>query len=447
VYHIGLYSRLRRKHPKAHARLTLAMSTTQPADLLIEARWVLPIAPASRVLAHHAVAVSEGRIVALGPTAELERRFAPRERIRRPEHVLLPGLVNAHTQCGLTALRGHPAELNAHLRVADAERPERSPSAELARVSARLAIAEMLRAGITSFASRDLFPQETARLAAALRMRAAIGLPVSDLAHAEQLWDEYRADPCVSLYFAPDAIDGIEDATLARVRTVADELDARVAMPVQRSESEIGASRARDGRRPLEHLHALGLLRPGFVALHMNRLSESDLELAARTGIAIVACAQASLRRGYSGAPLAALLRRHVPLGLGTGSPLAVFALDMLAEARAASWLIGAPGTERWSEALAPTALRLATLGSARALGIAAQVGSIEPGKVADLITLDLRTLACQPTHDVHEALVFAATRERVCDVWIGGRAALAQNRLLAFDEEELLASLGVHNA
>jgi len=430
------------------------MSTAQAVDLLISARWVLPIAPAQRVLADHAVAVSEGRILALGSTAELERRYVPRERIERLEHVLLPGLVNAHTRIGLTLLRARAAERPAWpLAVADAERPARLLTADQVSAGARLAIAEMLRAGITSFASEDAYPQEIARIAAALRMRAAIGLPVSErsggwaqgatahLAQAARLWDEYRADPSVRLYFAPESLEGLEDATLERVRTVADELDARVAMPVHRSESAIAASRARDGRRPLERLQGLGLLRPGFTALHMNRLSDADLQLIARTGIAVVACPQANLRRGFGGCPLPALLEAAVPVGLGTGSPTAVLALDMLAEARAALWQLAA-GPAVAALPRAASALRLATLGSAQALGLAAEVGSIEAGKAADLIAIDLRTLACSPEPDPIEATLLGVTRERVSDVWIGGRAALAQGRLLAFDEEELLASV-----
>ena len=427
------------------------MSNTEAVDLTIEARWVLPFGPAPRLLMGHAVALREGRIVALGPTAELDARFAPRERARRADHVLMPGLVNAHTSAGLTLLRGRALARSADA-VADAggERDWMTP--ELARASARLALAEMLRAGITSFASRDPYPQETARIASRLRMRAAVGLPVADhaarrvegtpgpLALAEQLWDEYRTDPCISLYFAPEAVHTLEDATLARVRTIADELDARIAMPVHGSLAEIAACRALSGARPLERLHRLGLLRPGFAAVNANHLDAAELDLIERTGIAVVACPQATLRQGSGAAPLGELLLRHVPLGLGSGSPLAVFTADMLAEARAAAFLLA--GSGRPAASVPPEAvLELATRGSARALGLHSHVGSIEPGKAADLIAVDLRLLGTQPAQAAAEALLFGATRAQVSDVWIGGRAALAGGRLLAFDEEELLAS------
>src|SRR5215212_8738819 len=177
-------------------------------------------------------------------------------------------------------------------------------SPDFVRDGTQLAIAEMLRAGITAFGDVYLFPEEAARVAAAARVRAVIGLPVAEaatawaddatayLAKAEQLWDEYKSNPWVCLQFAPHAPYAISDATLQRVRRVADELDARVAMRLHETEVEVQDSLTQYGRRPLRRLDELGLLRPGFTAVHMNRLNEEDLATAARTGIAVIACPQ-----------------------------------------------------------------------------------------------------------------------------------------------------------
>src|SRR5579872_6151270 len=249
------------------------MQHKQPVDLLIEARWVLPIAPLAEALSQHALAIADGRIVALGPSLALRERFDAREHLVRAEHALLPGLVNAHTRTDGGAL----------------------------------ALARMLRAGITCFADDGTQPREAARIAAAARVRAVIGLPVSEvssgwgdgatahLAQAEQLWDEYKSNPFVCLQFAPASAE-LSDAALTRVRTVADELDARIVMPVHESTAAVRDGLARHGRRPLRRLHELGLLRPGFPALHMAALDEHDLELTARTGVAIVSAPQSSLR-------------------------------------------------------------------------------------------------------------------------------------------------------
>jgi 5-methylthioadenosine/S-adenosylhomocysteine deaminase len=317
---------------------------------------------------------------------------------------------------------------------------------DLVRDGTTLAIAEMLRAGITSFADMYLYPEEAARAASAARMRAAIGLPVTDgptawadsttehLAKAEQLWDEYKSDPWVSLYFAPHDAFGEGDATLARVRRVADELDARVAMylPAEAVHPNHG--------RPLPKLQELGLLGPGFTAIHLSGLDEQELEIAARTGICVVACPQSHLRLGSEQCPVMQFDSRQIGVSFGTDSALSVGALDLLAEARMAALLAGGV-TE--SDGKAPTAesvLRMATLGGATALGLGSLVGSIEVGKAADFVCFDLTTLACQPAARPADTILFSATRDHVSDVWTSGRAAVSGGHLLAFDEQELLA-------
>jgi 5-methylthioadenosine/S-adenosylhomocysteine deaminase len=443
------------------------MPPKESVDLVIEARWMLPIAPVNTVLTDHAVAVSAGRIVAVAPTAEVNANFEPRERVIRGSHALLPGFVNAHTRAATTLLRGLPVQgpRQQWMRetVLPAARACMSP--DFVRDGTQLAIAEMLRAGITAFADMYLFPEEAARAASAARMRAAIGLPVTDgptpwadsatghLAKAEHLWDEYQSNPWVSLYFAPHNAFGAEDKTLARVRRVADELDARVAMylaPGEVHENHTG------GRSPLVRLAELGLLGPGFTAVHLGGADAEELEIAAATGICVVACQQSHLRLGGASCPTARFEALGVPVGIGTDSAVSVGAMDVLAEARLGA-LLGSGGASGGRDANVHTsdvdagthidsdpasrALRMATLGGATALGMNAQVGSIEVGKFADLLCIDLDTLACQSaSRRPADAIVFGATRDQVTDVWTSGRAAVSDGHLLTFDEQELLA-------
>jgi 5-methylthioadenosine/S-adenosylhomocysteine deaminase len=423
----------------------------EPADLLIEARWLLPIAPVNTVLEDHAVAVTAGRIVSIGPIAHMRSRFQPREHVSRGEHhALLPGFVNAHTHAAMTLLRGLPVQGPRARWLGETVRPaeHRCVSPDFVRDGAQLAIAEMLRAGITSFADMYLFPDEVARAASAARMRAAIGLPVADapnawaedatehLAKAERLWDEYKSDPWVSLYFAPHDADSITDRTLARVQRVADELDARVAIAAHTSITDINESLARHGRRPLQRFQELGLLRPGFTGIHMSSLAHEDLELIVKTGVCVVACVQSDLRFGGDACPLRDLDVQHVVVGLGTGDPVSAGALDMLAEARVAALLT--------NEIRAEDVLRMATLGGANALGLGSLTGSIEPGKAADLVCWDLggpgTVLADIPASRVADSLVFGATRQQVTDVWTSGRPAVSNGNLLAFDDQEMRA-------
>jgi len=429
------------------------MSHAETAEFLIEPRWLLPVAPANAVLEGHAVAVRGGRILAVGPAAELRQRYATCTRFVRERHALLPGLVNAHTCACHTLLRGLPVRAPRLRWLIEtlAPREQRALSADLVRDGTRLGIAEMLRAGITCYADQSPLPEEAARVAGAAQLRALIGLPIGDaatvwaedatahLAKAEALWDEYRSDARIGLYFAPQPAHGMSDATLARLRRVADELDARIVMhlgelpesgtpePYRPEVADGAAPRHARGGRGLARLQALGLLRPGFSAVGALSCNEDDAQLLARHGAALIACPQAELRL-HRGMPRLAGGR---PGALATDTPAAAGALDLLAEVRSAALLFGMT---------APEALRLATLGGAAALGLATEIGSIEPGKSADLTCLDLDVPGCQPLTDIPAAIVFGATRAQVSDVWSAGRVALSAGRLLAFDEAELAA-------
>jgi 5-methylthioadenosine/S-adenosylhomocysteine deaminase len=412
------------------------MPSKESVDLVIEPRWVLPIAPANTVLTDHAVAVTGGRIVAVAPREQITASFEPRERVIRGDHALLPGFVNAHTRAATSLLRGLPVygPRSQWLRETVLPIARTCVSPDFVREGTQLAMAEMLRAGITAFADMYLFPEEAARAASAARMRAAIGLPVTDaptawaesatghLAKAEQLWDEYRSHPGISLYFAPHSAFGEGDQTLARVRRVADELDARVAIYLASGEMP-------GGRRPLVRLNDLGLLGPGFTAIHPGSLDEAELDIAATTGICVVACQQSHLRLNGGLCPVSQLEARGITVGLGTDSAVSVGALDMLAETRMATLTSGSS---------AQTVLRMATLGGATALGMGSLVGSIETGKAADLVCFDLSTLPCQSPRRPADTIVFGASRDHVSDVWTSGRAAVSNGRLLTFDEQEL---------
>ena len=435
----------------------------EPADLLITPRWLLPIAPVNVALEGHAVAVAAGRIVAVGPVAQLEARFDPRERISRGSHVLLPGFVNAHTRASMSLMRGLPVYSPVLRWLRETVWPaERHVTPDFVREGTQIAIAEMLRAGITAFGDSYLFPEEAARAAAEARVRAVIGLPVAETAshwapnsaahldRAAHLWDEYRTDPWVSLYFAPPPAYAIGDSMLARLRSVADELDARIAMPMHETELEVRDSVGQYGTRPLQRLAKLGLLRPGFTGVHMNRLDADDLELARSTGISVVACPQSNLRLGSGICPIAELLQRNVTVALGSDSPVSSGAFDLLSEARLAMLLsastaaispqrAGGNAPEESQGISAADALSLATLGGAVALGLGATCGSIEVGKAADLTCIDLASLPGQSFASIAETVLFGATRQHVSDVWSGGRAAVSESRLLAFDERQLL--------
>ncbi|MBV9619917.1 MAG: amidohydrolase family protein [Gammaproteobacteria bacterium] len=406
------------------------MSHREPIDLLLEARWLLPMTAGAPVLAQHAVAIRDGRIVALGPAAALAERFAPREHLCRGQHVLLPGLINAHTYSARVLRRtGVRAAQPLH---AD---PAGQPSDHV-RDGVRLAMAEMLCAGITCFADLSLQPEEVARAVAAGPMRACVALPVAEtptawaenltghLARAERLWDAYRSDARIGLFFLPLGPAALSEATLTRLRRVTDELDARIALALYPAAEDLVRDSPRVRGTLLAHLAELGLLRPGVAVCGSEALGPGDPERIERAGAALVLSPRAALALGHPRlpAPLPACT------GLGCEDPARTGALDVLEEARTAAHL-GLSASE---------ALRLATLGGATALGLQAQLGSLEPGKLADLVCIGVSSLPARSYAQVPEALLFGATRADVSDVWCTGRAAVSEGRLLAFDTEEL---------
>lgn len=424
----------------------------QTLDLLVEARWVLTM-DGTTVHEHAAVAIDRGRIVAVGPAAQLAARYAPRERLSRPQHALLPGLVNAHTHAAMTLLRGLPIRgpLMQWLNETIWPIERRCVSAQFVRSGTRLAMAEMLRAGITCFADMYFFPEEVARLAREHHLRVVVGLPIVDartpwaadadehLDKAARLWDEYRGDPLILPCFAPHSPYAVRRDTFTRLRRLVDQLDAPLAMHLHETQTEVQDSVAAHGERPLSWLADEGLLRPGFVAVHMCWLTDEDIELAARSGLSVAHCPQSNQRLGSGRCPVDALRAAGVNVALGTDGAASVGALDILAEARAAC-LLASLGAQNPRSLAAHEALAMATIGGAQALGLADEIGTLTPGKAADLICIDLSAPACQPPGELADMIVFAAGRDAVSDVWVNGRAMLRDRQLPGFDPAELEA-------
>ncbi|HQR24657.1 MAG TPA: TRZ/ATZ family hydrolase [Steroidobacteraceae bacterium] len=421
-------------------------------DTLVTARWVLPVEPDGRVLDDHALAIRGGRIVDLLPADDAAARYSAREVIDRPTHVLMPGFVNAHTHAAMTLLRGRAENLRLGPWLRDGIWPleRRWADPEYVRDGTELAIAEMLRAGVTCFGDMHLWPDVAAQTAAECHMRASIGLVVTEAAtgwaatadeyidRGMQLRDQYRGDPLVSTHFAPHAPYSVSDATLARVRRLADELDLPVAMHLHETAWEIEHSERKFGRRPLSRLASLGLASPQLVAVHMAHVVPQDLDTLAGCGASVVHCPESNLKLGAGTCPLPDLLGRGVRVAIGTDGAASNNDLDVLGEARAAGLLAagitGVPGT-----LIAADLLRMATLEGARALGLGEVTGSLATGKWADLCCLDLSRPRSWPVHDVAATVVYSASSCQVTDTWVAGRRLLADDALLYLDEHEVL--------
>jgi 5-methylthioadenosine/S-adenosylhomocysteine deaminase len=420
----------------------------EPVDTLVCARWVLPIEPDGTALVDHAVAIRAGRIVAVLPAAAARARFISAEIIDRPHHALLPGLVNAHTHAAMSLLRGRAEDMPlaqwAQDVIAPIERRWVDPA--YVRDGTELAIAEMVRAGVTCFGDMQLWPEVVARTAADVHVRVSVGLVVEQAAsrwagspdeYIEKgmaLRDDYRGDPLVATHFALEPSHELEDATLMRVRRLADELEIPMALPVHESPGEVEASLARHGARPLDRLARLGLVSPLLVAVHGTQFVETDIETLAKAGAAVVHCPEANLKLGSGVCPTARLLARGVRVALGTDGPASNNDLDVLSEMRSAG-LLAAGVSGRPGAVVAADLLRMATLEGARVLGLGETTGSLVAGKWADLCCVNLRTLGSWPVHDVGATLVYACSSRQVTDTWVAGRRVLADGTLQYIDE------------
>jgi len=425
-------------------------------DLLINARWVVPVNPAGRVLEHHSVAVRDGRILAVLPAAEAQAAYHAAERVSLPRHALIPGLVNLHTHASMALMRGFADDLPLIQWLQDRIWPAetRHVSAQFVYDGTLLACAEMLRGGITCFNEMYFYPGEAARAALDMGMRAALGLVVIDaptayaadaddyVAKGLASRDALREQPLLSFCMAPHAPYTVSDRTFSRVITLAEELDLPVHIHVHETRDEIAQSIAQHGVRPLERLRRLGLIGPNLIGVHAIHLTPEEIALLVQNGSSVAHCPSSNLKFANGFAPVARMLAEGVNVGLGTDGAASNNRLDLFQEMRLTALLAKAVSGDA-STLPAHRALAMATLDGARALRLDHAIGSIEPGKFADLTAVGFNAPEMLPCYDPVSHLVYSAGRENVSHVWVAGRL-LVEDRGLKNRPKNDLEDLGV---
>ncbi len=423
----------------------------EAVDLLVSARWVIPVEPAGTVLDDHSVAVAEGRIVAVLPQAQAGERFEAREHLRLDRHALIPGLVNLHTHAAMTLMRGLADDLplmtwlKDHIWPAEA----RHVSPEFVYDGTLLACAEMLRGGVTCFNEMYFFPEAAARAALDAGIRAALGIiafefPTSYAADADDYIakglaarDVLKEEPLLSFCMAPHAPYTVSDKSFAKVVTIAEELDLPIHTHLHETRQEIEESLERYKARPLERMRALGVLGPRLIAAHAVHVTDAEIETLARHGASVAHCPSSNLKLASGFAPAAAMLARGVNVGLGSDGAASNNRLDLFQEMRTAALLAKAAGSD--AEAMpAHRALAAATLHGARALGLEASIGSLAPGKFADLCAVAFEELELAPCYDPVSHLVYSAGREHVSHVWVAGEPRVREKKLVGFENRSL---------
>jgi len=424
----------------------------EKVDLIIDARWIVPVQPRGLVLEQHVVVVDQGQIMALVPRVEAQACYTAEQYVECPEHALLPGLINAHTHAAMTLYRGMADDmrleelLQKHIWPAEA----RWSSVEFVRDGTELAMLEMVLGGTTCFQDMYFFPDVVAQAAVERQMRAVVGMIVIDQptvwARNEEdyfskglaVHDQYLNHSLVQTNFAPHAPYTVSDEAFERMRILADELDTQIHIHLHETDTEVKNAVAADGQRPVERLDRLGLVTPALNAVHMTQLTEPEISLLAEQGVNVVHCPQSNLKLASGFCPVARLLTAGVNVALGTDGAGSNNDLDMFDEMRTAALLAKGVAGDAASVS-AEDALAMGTINGARALGLADQIGSLEIGKFADMIAVDLSVPACQPVYHPISQLVYSAGRDQVTDVWVAGQPVLRKRRLAVDNQAEIL--------
>ena len=423
-------------------------------DTLIESCWMLPIAPKNTILKDHAVAIHEGNIVDILPASEAKKRYDAKEHQALKHHIVMPGLVNAHAHTAMNLFRGFADDLALmdwlNQYIWPAEQAVLTP--ESTYVGTQLAVAEMLRSGVTCFNDHYFFPEASARAAADVGIRACIGLWVGNV---PTLWgtDEAdylrKADAQLNSGFHHDliswsmAVHGtytIDDHGLHEAKAMADRYQLPVHMHVHETIDELNIEAKRSGKRPIERIEDAGLLNEHLTAVHMVHLNDEDCERIKSSGCHIVTCPESNLKLGTGLPPLQMLNELTSQLAIGTDGACSNNDLDMIGEMRTTSMV--AKGQARDATALpAPRILEMATLGGANAMQLGHKIGSLEKGKAADIIAINIDDLFTQPMYDCMSHVVFAANRLQVRHVWVDGKQLLKDGEFTQLSAKRIMES------
>lgn len=416
------------------------------ADSLLHPSWTVPVLPRGVILENHSIAIQEGRITAIAPREQMTGVSAGHEH-ELPGQVVLPGLINCHGHAAMTLLRGYADDtplmpwLEDHIWPAEGAHV----SEEFVGDGVELAIAEMLRSGTTTFSDMYFFPNITAAAAQKLGMRCQITFPIFDfptawgqnaddyISKGLAVRDDFKHSELVSVIFGPHAPYTVSQENLSKVATLAAELDAGIHIHLHETTGEVLQAVEEHGERPLDTLNRLGLLGPRTQAVHMTDIGEQDIALLAETGTHVVHCPLSNMKLASGTSPISKLTKAGVNVALGTDSAASNNNLNLFTEMQTAA-LLAKLASQDAAVLPAADALAMATINGARAMGIADKVGSLEVGKQADIIAVDLSEPETQPLYNALSQLVYACNGSQVSHSWINGELVMAERSLLRID-------------
>ncbi|TDT38637.1 5-methylthioadenosine/S-adenosylhomocysteine deaminase [Halospina denitrificans] len=423
------------------------MSETAAVDKLISARWVLPMTNDGTVLDNHSIAITSNRITDICPTETARQKYQAQETLDLGNQLLMPGLINAHGHAAMTLLRGLGNDLPLMEWLEDHIWPAegRFVDEEFVSDGTQLAIAEMLRTGTTCFSDMYFFPETVAETAQNHGIRVQACFPVLDFPtnwgsgpedyfqKGLALHDRVRNSNLVTIAFGPHAPYTNSDEPLKRTATLAEQVDLPIQIHLHETAGEVQDSIQNHGLRPTRRLAELGLMSPRTQCVHMTQVDEHDLNLLKETGAHVLHCPEANMKLASGACPIQMLMDAGVNVALGTDGAASNNNLDMFGEMQSAA-LLGKLSSMDAGAAKAIDILRMATINGACAMGIDDRVGSLEPGKQADIIAVDLGDILAQPVYDPVPHLVYNTNGRQVTHSWVAGEPRLIQGELQRMD-------------
>lgn len=429
------------------------MSAPQ-ADLILIGQYLLTMDKEQTLITEGGIAISGDTILAVGKGSALREQYPAAAVIAEPNGLIMPGLVNVHTHAAMALFRGVADDLPLMRWLQEYIFPQEAAlTGEVVYQATLLSLCEMIKSGTTSFCDMYLFAADVARAVELSGMRAWLGEVVYDFpspnygdlangfAYTRELLERYRHHPLITVTLDPHAVYTCSPDLLTRLGTMAREERALYVIHLAENEEEVRTCRERYGRTPVEHLEALGLLGPKMVAAHCVMLSAAEIALLAERGVKVAHCPESNLKLASGIAPVVAMLAAGITVGLGTDGSASNNDVDMFGEMNTAAKIHKVACMDPTALSAATT-LHAATLGGAAVLGAEASIGSLEAGKKADCIVLDLNQPHLTPMYHPISHLVYAARGSDVIHSVIGGRVVMRDRRLLTLDETMILTRI-----
>ena len=427
----------------------------EQADVIWSARYVITMDGSRRIIENGAVAVRADKIVGVGTRAEIDKEFQAKRRKDHPNSVLMPGLIDAHQHAPMSLMRGIANDKNLQDWLQNFIFPAegRNVNADFVRWGTRLACLEMLLAGTTTYTDMYFYEDIVAEETRAAGMRGVLGetlfgFPAPDnktqeamLAFTEKYLQRFHNDPLITAAVSPHAIYTVPDDLFKKTRALANRYGAPLVFHLSETKTEFDESKAkRGGKTPVEALDELGVFEGGrTLAAHAVWLSDHDIEILARRGVGLAHCPSSNMKLAAGVARVVDILKAGIPMGIGSdGFAGSNNRSTLLGEVALASKL---QKVSRGDPTALPAgqALEMATIIGARALGLDKEIGSLEVGKRADMITLSLDDPHATPVYDVVSTVAYSLESSDVRDVMVNGKVVVQEREVQTIKKAEVL--------